>query len=62
MSGRIIEEVKCGFNRFLQSIANTSKEEFLEFDMTVKDHCLDEFYFKYLEKVSLLLKLAEALK
>ena len=46
----------------MQDVLTTNKEEFLGFDMAVKDHCLDAFYLKYLERKLSFSNFGEALK
>ena len=62
MPGKMVEEAKPKFTKFLQDVLTTYKEEFLVFGMTVKDHRLGAFYFKYLAGRSSFSKFAEALK
>ena len=58
----MVEKAKHEFTKFLQDVVTTHKEEFLGFDMAVKNHRLDAFCFKYLEGRSFFLNFAEALK
>ena len=48
LSGKIVEQVKIEFTKFLQLLVSALKEEFLEF---YKDYCSDAFYLKYFEGV-----------
>ena len=59
-SGKIVEDAKWEFTKFLQDIVAVHKEEFLAFD--IKDQRLDAFYFGYLEGRPSLSNLAEVLK
>lgn len=61
MPGKMVEEVKREFTKFLQDVT-AHKEEFLGFDMAVKDHFLNAFCFKYLEGRLSFSNFAESLK
>ena len=59
-SGKIVEDAKWEFTKFLQDIVAVHKEEFLAFD--IKDQRFDVFYFSYLERRPSLSNLTEVLK
>ena len=62
MSWNMVEEAKHEFTRFLRDIVTNHKEEFLGFSMDVNEHCLNAFYFKYLEGRSSFLNFTETSK
>ena len=44
---------------FLHYVVSTHIEQFLEFELSVKDHCLDSSHFKYFEGVFNLVEMLE---
>ena len=62
MPGKMFEQAKGEFITFLQDAVTTHEEKFWGFDRALKDHRLDAFYFKYLERKSSFSDFAEALK
>lgn len=49
LSDKNVEEAKREYSNFVQEVAIPNKEEFLAFDVSMKDQRLDTFFFKFLE-------------
>ena len=59
LSGKIVKQAKIEFMTFLHYVVSTHIEQFLEFELSVKDHGLDSSHFKYFEGVFNLVEMLE---
>ena len=49
LSDKVVEQTKQEYSQFVQEVAIPQKDEFLGFDVAIRDHRLDTFFFKFLE-------------
>ena len=49
LSDKVAEQTKQEYSQFLQEVAIPQKDVFLGFDVAIRDHRLDTFFFKFLE-------------
>ena len=62
LSDKVVEQTKQEYSQFAQEVAITQKDEFLGFDVVIRDHRLDTFFFKFLEGRSSFSNFANVLK
>ena len=49
LSDKVVQQTKQEYSQFVQEVAIPQKDEFLRFDVAIRDHRLDTFFFKFLE-------------